>query len=75
MDAMLTIEFIPIWGILALALMVAGGLLFAVDPELAEVYVGDPPWMIAGLVAVVLVAVTASVNGPGLAQTVTALLH
>ena len=75
MDAVFTIEFIPIWGILALALMMAGAILFAVDPELAEVYVGDPPWMIAGLVAAVVVAVTASANGPGFARTVTALLQ
>ena len=75
MDALFTIEFMPIWGILALALLVAGAILFAVDPELAEVYVGEPPWMIAGLVAVVLLAVTTSANGPGFAQTVTALLQ
>jgi hypothetical protein len=66
--------FVPLlWTLVALVLVIAGGIVFAVDPELAEVYIGDPPWIIGGVAVVVLLVATLA-SRPDLTHGMTGLL-
>ena len=59
-----TLELAPLlWGLVVLLLVAAGALVASVDPEIAEIYVGDRRLLAAAaVVAVIAVAALAMVH-------------
>lgn len=75
MDAHLISVFAPIfWGMIALLLVCAGAILAGIDPELAEVYLGDPRWLLTGAAIAVVTVVTIAAARPELTHGLLALL-
>ena len=63
----LTAELAPIvWSMIALMLVVAGAVLAGVDPELTEVYLGDPRWLLVGAGVAIAALVTIVATRPEL---------
>lgn len=64
-----TTQLAPIlWGMIALLLVLAGAILASLDPEVTEVYLGDPRLLLASgaLAVTLLIAIVAT--RPGIAH-------
>jgi hypothetical protein len=75
METGLIAEFAPIfWGMIALLLVFAGAILAGVDPELVEIYLGNPRWLLASAAIAVAALVTIAATRPELTHGLRALL-
>lgn len=75
MEAGLIAESAPIfWSLIALLLVCAGAILAGIDPELVEIYLGDPRWLLASAAIAVVAVVTIAAARPELIHGVRALL-
>ncbi|HSQ01602.1 MAG TPA: hypothetical protein VL049_30630 [Candidatus Dormibacteraeota bacterium] len=71
----LTVQMAPIfWGMIALLLVTAAAILAGVDPELAEIYLGDPRWWLASVAIAIVALVTIATTRPELTYGLRALL-
>lgn len=75
MEMSLTAELAPIaWGLIALMLVVAGAVLAGVDPEIVEIYLGNPRWWVASAGIAVAAVVTIVASRPEIGHSLRALL-
>jgi len=71
----LTAELAPIfWGLIALLLVTAAAILAGVDPDLAEIYLGNPRWWLASVAIAIVALVTLATTRPELTHGLRALL-
>lgn len=75
MDVDVTMQLAPVfWGMIALLLVLAGGILASIDPELAEVYLGSPRLLVVGAAVAVAMLALLLVSGPEIAHGLGTLL-
>ena len=74
METAIAFELAPLfWGMIALMLVFAGAILAGIDPELTEVYLGNPRWLLATVGFAVVALVTIGATRPELGSAVRAL--
>ncbi|MFN8643201.1 MAG: hypothetical protein U0802_16650 [Candidatus Binatia bacterium] len=69
MDLDVTVAFVPVfWGTVAVLLVLAGALLASIDPEIAEVYLGQPSLLFGSAAAVTVALAALLLVRPGMAH-------